>query len=182
MRVVKYHLCKRGDTYYFIKRVPKDVRRLHSSGWIKQSLRTADLSAARSLRDQLLKELDAKWTAYRALPHGKHISRDLLNEALRLRSRVLDGEDRKGWLETVNERAVEIYDEGVPWEVNGRVASQAAGEFYSIASGEKLPFNIAVDQFFTTANLKPSTRGLYRGLTRLLSASASLRINWASRA
>lgn len=134
MRVVNHHLSKRGDTYYFIKRVPKDVRRLHSSGWIKQSLKTADVSTARRLRDQLLKQLHARWSAYRALPDGKHISREQLNDALSLRSHILSGEHREEWVQVVSDRTMEVYDEDVPWEMNGQVRSEAAAEFHAIAS------------------------------------------------
>jgi hypothetical protein len=108
MRVMNHHLCKLGNTYYFIKRVPKDVRRLHSSGWIKQSLKTANLPTARRLRDQLLKQPEAKWSTYRALPEGNYLSGEQLQEALGLRKHVLSGDDRQNWLQAVDERTAEI--------------------------------------------------------------------------
>jgi hypothetical protein len=75
VRVVNRYLTKRQRTYYLIKRIPGDVRVLHDADThIRESLRTTNLLAARRIRDARLKELEAKWDAYRASPRGKHLN------------------------------------------------------------------------------------------------------------
>ena len=95
MRVVNRYLSKRGQTYYLIRRVPDDVRELHpGEKTIRESLKTKDLLAARRIRDARLKELEAKWNAYRSLPRAKYLSPHELHAALELRKQTL-GPDRE---------------------------------------------------------------------------------------
>lgn len=170
MRVVNHHLQRRGKTYYFVKRVPEDVKQLHPSSWVRESLKTTDPATARKLRDQRLKALEASWAAFRALPKGKHIDRDLLQEALALRRLVPNDEDRRDVLEMVEDRTDTLYQEDVPEHLDGEIGSERANEFYLIASARELPVQIAVEEFLKGANLKPSTRNLYRGLLQQLNA------------
>jgi integrase len=168
LRVVNRYLTKRGRTYYLTKRIPADVSELHpGEDTIRESLNTTDLLAARRIRDARLKELEAKWNAYRALPRGKHLAPSELHEALELRKEAL-GPDRAEALDLVGDRALDIYNADVPEELHGEERSEKAGEFYAIASGSKMPTRMAVDAFLAGANLKPSTRGLYKGLLNQL--------------
>lgn len=170
MRVVNRYLTKRGRTYYLIKRIPDDVRALHpGEDTIRESLKTTDLIAARRIRDARLKELEARWNAYRALPRGKHLEPHELHVALEFRKQA-DGPDREAVLEFVGDHAVSIYNDDVPEELHGLERSEKAGEFYAIASGAKLPTQLAVTHFLAGANLKPSTRGLYKGVLQQLAA------------
>lgn len=164
MRVVNRYLAKRGKTFYFTRRVPDDVRHLHPSVSIRETLNTSDVVTARKMRDNRLKELEADWNAYRALPKGKHIDRQLLSEALELRAMGQQGDDRVDFLEAVEDRTNDIYNDDIHEEDHGRLASKKAGEFYGIASGSKTPVRIAVETFLASANLKPTTRELYRVL------------------
>jgi len=164
MRIVNHYLQKRGKTFYFIRRVPDDVRHLHPSASIRETLNTADVITARKIRDNRLGELERVWNAYRALPKGKHIDRQLLHEALELRAMGQQDEDRAGFLEAVEDRTTDIYNDDVHEEDHGRLPSQKAGEFYDIASGKKTPVSIAVEAFLTGATLKKATRGLYKVL------------------
>jgi integrase len=168
LRTVNRHLSKRGRTYYLIKRVPDDVRELHpGEGTIRESLKTTDLLAARRIRDVRLKELEAKWNAYRALPKGQHLDRSLFAEALELRDMV-QGPDRAEVLELVEERAQDIYDGDVPEPFHVIKPSAKAAEFYGIASGKKFPTKLAVEDFLAGAKLKHTTRKLYAGLLKLV--------------
>ncbi len=167
MRVVNRYLSKRGKTFYLIKRVPDDVRELYPTGSIRESLKTTDLATARRIRDNRIKELEAQWNAVRALPKGKHIDHRLLHEALEFRKQAL-GPDRQEVLEVVEDRTHDIYNDDVPEELQDFQGSEKANEFYCIASGSKLPTQIAIDEFLASANLKPSTRGLYKGLLKQL--------------
>lgn len=175
MRIVNHYLQKRGKTFYFIRRVPDDVRHLHASGSIRESLNTADVLTARKIRDNRLGELEAAWNADRALPKGKHIDRQLLAEALRFRELGQQDEDPSGFLQMVEDRTTDIYNDDIHEEDHGRLPSPKAGEFYGIASGKKMPVRIASDAFLASANLKPSTKKLYKvQLTQLAEAFASL--------
>jgi integrase len=170
---VNRYLTKRQRTYYLIKRIPGDVRVLHDADThIRESLRTTNLLAARRIRDARLKELEAKWDAYRASPRGKHLNPRELHEALHLRKQAL-GPDREEVLELVEDRTLGIYHDDVPEELHDFEGSEKAGEFYSIASGAKLPTHLAVTDFLAGANLKSSTRGLYKGLLQLLATEFS---------
>jgi hypothetical protein len=122
LRVVNRYLTKRGRTYYLIKRIPDDVSELHpGEDTIRESLKTTDMLAARRIRDVRLKELEAKWNAYRALPRGKYLDRRELNEALHLRKQTL-GPDREEVLEIVEDRTVDIYNDDVPVDMsNGSI-------------------------------------------------------------
>ena len=168
--MVNHHLQRRRKTYYFVKRVPKDVKQLHPSGSIRESLKTTDVATARKMRDRRLKELEGEWSAFRALPKGKHIDRHLLKEALDFRRHVLNDEDRRDVLEAVEDRTNTLYQEDVPEHLDGETGSEQANEFYLVASARKLPVQIAVEEFLKGANLKPSTRNLYRGLLQQLNA------------
>lgn len=161
MRVVNHYLSKRGKTFYFVRRVPDDVRHLHPFATIRETLNTADLATARKVRDNRIKELEGQWNAYRALPKGKHIDRQLLNEALGFREMGRRDDDRIGFLEAVEDRTNDIYNDDIRIEDHGRLPSRKAGEFYSIAVGSKTPVGIAVSAFLANANLKPTTRELY---------------------
>jgi hypothetical protein len=119
MRVVNRYLSKRGKTYYLIKRVPDDVRELHPSGVIRESLNTKDIAVARKIRDRRIKELDASWDAYRIRPKGKHLSSSLLNEAIELRKLVTQSKDQEGALELVEDRTNDLYNAEVPEEIHG---------------------------------------------------------------
>lgn len=164
MRIVNHYLQKRGKTFYFIRRVPDDVKHLHPSGSIRESLHTADAVTARKMRDNRLKDLEAEWNAYRALPTGKHIDRQLLAQALKWREMGQQDEDRAGFLQMVEDRTTDIYNDDIPEEDHGRLPSPKAGEFHDIASGSKTPVSIAVEAFLTGATLKKATRGLYKVL------------------
>jgi integrase len=168
MRVVNHYLSKRGKTFYFVRRVPDDVSHLHSSGSIRETLNTSDIVTARKMRDNRLKQLEASWNAYRALPKGKHINRQLLSEALALREQVQQGEDREEILEHIEDRTNDLYNSDIPEQDDGRRPSKKAGEFFDIASGKKTPTRIAVEAFLARVNLKPTTRGLYKGLLKQL--------------
>jgi integrase len=169
MRVVNRYLSKRGKTFYLIRRVPEDVRHLHPSGSIRETLNTSDIATARKMRDNRIKGLEATWDAYRALPEGKHIGRQLLHEALELQAMGQQDEDREEILELIEDRTNDIYNNDIHEEDHGRLPSKKAGEFFAIASGRKTPVRIAVEAFLARANLKPSTRGLYKGLLKQLS-------------
>ena len=67
MRPINRYLTTRGGMYYLARRVPEDVKALHSSVWIREALRTSDLTTARKLRDMRLSALEAHWNAYRVL-------------------------------------------------------------------------------------------------------------------
>lgn len=175
MRTVNRYLQKRGKTWYLNRRVPDDVRSLHATASIRESLNTADVLTARKIRDNRLNELEAGWNAHRTLPKGKHIDRQLLAEALRLRALGQDDEDQPGFLQMVEDRTTDIYNDDIHEEDHGRLPSPKAGEFYDIASGKKMPVRIASDAFLASANLKPSTKKLYKvQLTQLAEAFASL--------
>ncbi len=174
MRTVNHHLQKRGETFYLVKRIPSDVRSLHSGAeWLRESLKTRNVVTARKMRDVRLAQLDKKWAAYRVLPAGQFLSREQMQEAFDLRKHVHSGDDREEWLRAVDERASEMYDDDIPEGLHGQVGSELAGEFHAIASGAQLPMAIAVDQFLTNAKLKPTTRQLYRVMLKQLSAEFS---------
>lgn len=162
MRIVNHYLQKRGKTWYLNRRVPDDVKSLHATASIRESLNTADVLTARKIRDNRLRELEARWNAYRTLPQGKHIDRHLLDQALRLRELGQQEEDRPAFLQMIEDRTTEIYNDDIHEEDHGRLPSPKAGEFYGIASGKKTPIGIASDAFLASANLKPSTKALYK--------------------
>ena len=168
MRVVNRYISKRGKTFYLIRRVPGDVRHLHPAGSIRETLNTSDIATARKMRDNRIKALEASWDAYRALPNGKHIGRQLLREALELNEQAQLSEDREEVLQIIEDKTNDIYNNDIHEEDHGRLPSKKAGEFFDIASGRKTPVRIAVEVFLTGANLKPTTRGLYRGLLKQL--------------
>jgi hypothetical protein len=64
MRVVNRYLTKREKTYYLTRRVPDDVRHLHPTGTIRGSLNTSDVATARTMRNNRIKELEARWDAF----------------------------------------------------------------------------------------------------------------------
>lgn len=162
MRIVNNYLQKRSKTFYFIKRVPDDVRHLHPSRSIRESLNTTDVITARKMRDNRLKALEAEWNAYRALPTGKHLDRQLLAQALKWREMGQQDEDRAGFLQMVEDRTTDLYQEDIHEDDQGRLPSPKAGEFYDIASGNKTPVSIAVEAFLNGATLKTATRRLYK--------------------
>ncbi|WP_245509448.1 DUF6538 domain-containing protein [Bradyrhizobium vignae] len=162
------YLSKRGRTWYLIKRIPADVRELHQGeDTIRESLKTTDLIAARRIRDARLKELEAEWNAYRALPRGKHLNPRELHAALQLRKDLL-GSERQAVLEIVEECTNDIYNSDVPEQLHGLASSEKAAEFNGIASGKRFPTELAVEEFLAGAKLKPTTRKLYAGLLKLV--------------
>ena len=84
------------------------------------------------------------------------------------RKLVTQSDDRDGALEFVEDRTNDLYNAEVPEEMQGWVRGPVAGEFFAIGSGRKMPVRIAVEDFLSKANLKPSTKSLYKGLLRQL--------------
>lgn len=164
MRIVNAHLKKRGQIYQLNKRIPADVRSLHGNAvFIRQSLKTSDVKAARLLRDKALRELEAEWTAYRLRPKGKLLSRDEMHQALVLKRELTSpGSDADDVRQAIEDVTLDMYQREVPEELDGEIASEKANEFYTVASGISTPTSLAADQFLQRANLKPSTVRLYR--------------------
>ncbi|MGJ0621546.1 MAG: DUF6538 domain-containing protein [Methylocystis sp.] len=170
------YLKKRGRTYYVVRRVPEDVQKLVGSTIFKESLKTTDLSLARKLRDERLKLLELEWAkarqALRVKTRGM-LKADELREALELRHGLLAESDAAlvdEWKEAIGDRTKELYGGDVFESDFGRKGSAKAGEFYGIASGERTPTGLAVEQFLERANLKPSTKSLYRKMLKLTMA------------
>jgi integrase len=181
VRTVNRYLKKRGRTYYVVRRVPEDVQKLVGSEVFKQSLKTTDLHLARKLRDERLKLLELEWAKARQTlrVHQQECLRmkakGLLNEAelreaLELRQEML-AESNPAAIDEIKEfiedRTKDIYNRDIPEEAWGRRGSAKAGEFYGIASGEQTPTGLAVERFLERANLKPSTKSLYRKMLKL---------------
>jgi integrase len=163
MRIVNTHLKKRGQIQ-LAKRIPADVRSLHGNAvFIRQSLKTSDVKAARRLRDKVLRELEADWTAYRLRPKGTLLSRDEMHQALMLKRELTSGgKDVDDVKDVIEDVTLDIYRTEIPEELDGELSSEKAGEFFRIASGTRTPTSLAADQFLQRANLKPSTVRLYR--------------------
>lgn len=167
------YLKKRGRTYYVVRRVPEDVQKLVGKSEIKESLKTTDLSLARKLRDERLKLLELEWAQARQTLRVKTrglLKEAELREALELRQGLLVESDPAlidEWKEAIEDRTKELYGSDVSESDFGRKGSAKAGEFYGIASGERTPTGLAVEQFLARANLKPSTKNLYGKMLKL---------------
>lgn len=61
--VVARHLHKRGSVYYYVRRIPEELRNRYSSEWIRQSLKTTDERAALRAVDRLTASFDATFAA-----------------------------------------------------------------------------------------------------------------------
>ncbi|MCD1627444.1 hypothetical protein K7H22_15685 [Seohaeicola saemankumensis] len=70
-RVMCKHVQKKGNTYYYRRRVPEDVRTIYKNlgkGKVHQlffSLKTADKAEAARRADVQTRRLDALWQAHR---------------------------------------------------------------------------------------------------------------------
>jgi integrase len=171
VRTVNYNLEKRGRIWWFVKRVPEDVRRLFGHARVRETLKTENVLVARKRRDALLSELEKEWDRLRSLPKGRYLDERLMSEALATRKMIIEGElgpdEAK---ELLSDRAGDIYSEETPEELFGVVEGRASAEFYAIASGESISTADATDEFLRRANLKPSTKALYSKMLKQLGA------------
>ena len=64
--VMAKYLHKRGSIYYFVRRVPGDLRDRYASAWIRDSLHTEDERTALRAVERLTASYDATWASMRS--------------------------------------------------------------------------------------------------------------------